>query len=159
MKHRFTSVLCSYEWSQSASSGRSLDVKKKKELKQTQELLFIYLFIFLFLISLLVSVCNFTTRHWRAGSRRLPRSLHRDWQCLNLPSHFFFTSLLQQIEPGASATNNGFLPIFKPRRCLPLCLPARLSWADDRLLSLCLCAGKLLCFVNSLPLFQPRQQR
>lgn len=119
---------------------------------------FLFLYFFLLLISLLVSVCNFTTRHRRAGSLRLPRSLHRDWQCLNLPSHFF-SSLLQQIEAGASATNEGFLPISKPRRCPPLRLPAWLSWADDRLLSLCLCAGKLLCFVNSLPLFQPRQQR
>lgn len=35
----------------------------------------------------------------------------------------------------------------------------RLSRADDRLLPLCLCAGKLLCFVNSLPPSGARQQR
>lgn len=119
---------------------------------------YVLLCFLLFLISLLVSVCNLTETHGARSCR-----LHGDWKCLNLPSHFlfffFFTSLLQQIEAGASATNKGFLPISEPRRRLPLCLPARLSWADDRLLSLCLCAGKLLCFVNSLPLFQPRQQR
>lgn len=69
------------------------------------------------------SLFNVTTWCRLAGSRRLPGSLDGEWQCLNLPSHFF-PSLLQQIDDGASAANEGFLAIFKPRRCVPLCLSA-----------------------------------
>lgn len=40
-----------------------------------------------------------------SASRKLPTSLHSDWQHLNLPPLFFLPSLLQEIEAGASATN------------------------------------------------------
>lgn len=141
MKHRFRSVLCSYEWS---NQPLQASVYKHKSY------FLIYIFFISFLISLLVCVCNFTTRHQRAGSHHcLPRSHHRDWQCLNLPSHFFFHLLAAADWSRSLSNKQGLSAHFQAQA-----LPARLSWANDRLLSLCLCAGKLLCFVNSLPLFE-----
>lgn len=72
--------------------------------------------------------------------------------CLIFFLPFFF--LLQQIEILATATNKDLLSPFQAATATaesPPLLPHRLSRADDRLLPLCLCAGKLLCFVNSLP--------
>lgn len=91
--------------------------------------------------------------------------------CRTLPSFillysvsvfFLFFPLLQQIEVAASATNKELLSPFQAATATAEHPPQphpRLSRADDRLLPLCLCAGKLLCFVNSLPLSGARQQR
>ena len=86
---------------------------------------YFFFYFFLFVISLLVSVCNFTTRHRRAGSLRLPRSLHRDWQCLNLPSHFF--PRLAAADWSRSLSNKRGLSAHFQAQALPASPPACLT--------------------------------
>lgn len=95
--------------------------KKKRAETNTRATLSFFL---LFLISLLVSVCNFTTSLRCAESRRLPRSLHTDGQCLNLPSHFFLPPCCSRLNQEPQQQTRAFCPFSSPgTACLSACLP------------------------------------